>query len=123
MHQMGDNVNPVNSNEALFCSAVLIVGACFMAVVVGNMAMLVSNMNSTKVRNMHAKDRVTDAVRYIGMPPDILERVRGYFDYVTRHSHPGAPRGLPCPAMPYIIHGGNVLRPCQAVIWADDAVM
>jgi len=83
-------VNPANNTEALYCSAVLIVGACFMAVVVGNMAMLVSNMNATNVRNMAAKDRVTDAVRYIGMPPDIMVRVGTYFDYVTRHAHPGA---------------------------------
>ena len=81
-----------------------------MAVVVGNMAMLVSNMNSTKVRNMNAKDRVTDAVRYIGMPPDILDRVRAYFDYVTRHAHPGLQRSLLHALMPWLLHCHDTLR-------------
>lgn len=88
--QMGETLTVGNSVEAIYCCVVLVVGACFMATVVGNMALLVTNMNATTVRNNASKDRVTDAVRYLGMPPDIIARVSDYFDYVTRISHPGA---------------------------------
>mmetsp|Transcript_24891 Transcript_24891/g.69399 ORF Transcript_24891/g.69399 Transcript_24891/m.69399 type:complete len:684 (+) Transcript_24891:286-2337(+) len=90
---MGDNVNPQNNIEYIFCCAVLVVGACFMATVVGNMALLVSNMNVTAARHRTKMDMITDATRYLGMPDQIQERVQEYFDYLATFSHPG-PEGM-----------------------------
>lgn len=92
---MGEMIDANNDIEGVFCSVVLMVGACFMAIVVGNMALLVTNMNATTARNNSSKDRVTDAVKYLGMPTNIIARVREYFDYITRISHPGSKSGLP----------------------------
>eukprot|EP00873_Tetraselmis_striata_P036314 jgi/Tetstr1/456578/TSEL_043296.t1 len=90
---MGDNVGPQNNIEYIFCCVVLVVGACFMATVVGNMALLVSNMNVTAARHRTKMDMVSDAVRYLGMPDEIQERVQEYFDYLSTFSHPG-PEGM-----------------------------
>ena len=60
-----------------------------MATVVGNMALLVSNMNVTAARHRTKMDMITDATRYLGMPDQIQERVQEYFDYLSTFSHPG----------------------------------
>ena len=65
-----------------------------MATVVGNMALLVSNMNVTAARHRTKMDMITDAVRYLGMPDQIQERVQEYFDYLSQFSHPGASYGI-----------------------------
>lgn len=94
--QIGNTVGTMNDIEYIFCSVVIVVGACFMAVVIGNMALLVSNMNVTAARHRVKMDMMTDAVRYLGMPKRIQERVQEYFDYLSTFSHPGAcPPGLP----------------------------
>ena len=92
--KMGDNVGPMNNWEYIFCCVVLVIGACFMATVVGNMALLVSNMNVTAARHRTKMDMITDAVRYLGMPDQIQERVQEYFDYLSQFSHPGASYGI-----------------------------
>ncbi len=89
---MGDNVTPQNNWEYIFCCVVLVIGACFMATVVGNMALLVSNMNITAARHRTKMDLITDTVRYLGMPDQIQERVQEYFDYLGQFSHPGHSR-------------------------------
>ena len=86
---MGDSVGPRNNIEYAFCCVVLVVGACFMAAVIGNMAFLVSNMNVTAARHRTKMDTIKDAVRYLGMPDQIQERVQEYFDYLSQISHPG----------------------------------
>ena len=93
--QMGDNVGPKNNTELIFCAVVLIIGACFMAAVVGNMAVLVSNLNATTARNSINKERACDAVRYLAMPKDVQERVQEYYDHVSCLSHPGERLPLP----------------------------
>ncbi len=89
---MGDNVTPQNNWEYIFCCVVLVIGACFMATVVGNMALLVSNMNITAARHRTKMDLITDTVRYLGMADQIQERVQEYFDYLGQFSHPGHSR-------------------------------
>ncbi|CAG9460829.1 unnamed protein product [Pedinophyceae sp. YPF-701] len=90
---VGDNVGPTNNLERFYCSLVLLVGACFYASVVGNMALLVSNLNATAARHKHKQELVSDVIRYLGLPADINDRVQEYFDYLTTYAHPG-PDGI-----------------------------
>ncbi|GMH39832.1 hypothetical protein BSKO_07736 [Bryopsis sp. KO-2023] len=90
---VGDNVEPNNNVERSFCCVVLVLGACFYATVVGNMALLVNNLNATSARHNKRKDVLQDAVRYIGAPDDIQFRIQEYFDYLSKYAHPG-PEGM-----------------------------
>lgn len=90
---VGENIGPANDVERLYVSVVLLVGACFYASVVGNMALLVSNLNATNARHKHKQELVTDVVRYLGLPQDITDRVQEYFDYLASFAHPG-PDGM-----------------------------
>lgn len=82
-----------NNIERLYCTGILVIGACFYAIVVGHMSLLVNNMNPTASRHKFKKDIINNTVRYLGAPRDIAGRIDQYFDYLTTYSHPG-PDGM-----------------------------
>lgn len=89
----GQNIVPVNNAERLYASIVLLIGAMFYATIIGNMALLVSNLNATNARHKHKQELVMDVVRYLGLPQDISDRVQEYYEYLANFSHPG-PDGM-----------------------------
>ncbi|PNW70128.1 hypothetical protein CHLRE_17g706900v5 [Chlamydomonas reinhardtii] len=90
---IGNDINPQNNIERLYCTGILVIGACFYAIVVGHMSLLVNNMNPTASRHKFKKDIINNTVRYLGAPRDIAGRIDQYFDYLTTYSHPG-PDGM-----------------------------
>eukprot|EP00198_Chlamydomonas_reinhardtii_P002372 XP_001691708.1 predicted protein [Chlamydomonas reinhardtii] len=86
---IGNDINP----QRLYCTGILVIGACFYAIVVGHMSLLVNNMNPTASRHKFKKDIINNTVRYLGAPRDIAGRIDQYFDYLTTYSHPG-PDGM-----------------------------
>ncbi|CAD7696775.1 unnamed protein product [Ostreobium quekettii] len=98
---VGDNVQPENNLERALCCVVLVLGAGFYATVVGNMALLVNSMNATSARHKLKQEMVQDALRYLGVPPPIQQRIHDYFDYLGTYAHPGTDgmaflKELPC---------------------------
>ncbi|GFR48528.1 hypothetical protein Agub_g10423 [Astrephomene gubernaculifera] len=90
---IGNDISPQNNIERLYCTGILVIGACFYAIVVGHMSLLVNNMNPTASRHKFKKDIINNTVRYLGAPRDIASRIDQYFDYLTTYSHPG-PDGM-----------------------------
>ncbi|KXZ48358.1 hypothetical protein GPECTOR_28g765 [Gonium pectorale] len=90
---IGNDIGPQNNIERLYCTGILVIGACFYAIVVGHMSLLVNNMNPTASRHKFKKDIINNTVRYLGAPRDIAGRIDQYFDYLTTYSHPG-PDGM-----------------------------
>lgn len=52
-----------NNIERLYCTGILVIGACFYAIVVGHMSLLVNNMNPTASRHKFKKDIINNTVR------------------------------------------------------------
>ncbi len=61
----GNDVFPANDVERLYCTLVLVMGACFYAIVVGNMSLLVNNLNPTASRHRFKKDIIVNTIRYV----------------------------------------------------------
>ncbi len=53
-----------NNIERLYCTGILVIGACFYAIVVGHMSLLVNNMNPTASRHKFKKDIINNTVRW-----------------------------------------------------------
>ncbi|GIL81620.1 hypothetical protein Vretifemale_10634, partial [Volvox reticuliferus] len=87
---IGDNIQAQNNYERLFFILALVAGACFYSAVVGNMALLVANMNTVAVRFRQKLDMTQDALRYMRVPEVQRERVQAFYDFITQFSHPGS---------------------------------
>mmetsp|Transcript_5229 Transcript_5229/g.11435 ORF Transcript_5229/g.11435 Transcript_5229/m.11435 type:complete len:751 (+) Transcript_5229:346-2598(+) len=90
---IGNDIAPMNNVEVIYCTGVLIIGACFYAIIIGNVSLLVNNLNPTASRHKFKKDIINNAIRYLDTPNDVAQRVDDYFEYLTQHSHPG-PDGM-----------------------------
>lgn len=91
--QTGNPAEARSSIEKIYSVIMLILGACFYATVVGNMALLISNMNVTAARHKQRKTVVMDVARYLNLTPDLMQRIQEYYDYLAQYSHPG-PEGM-----------------------------
>lgn len=47
-----------------------------MATVIGNMALLVANLNASAARHRQKAEMLMDSARYLGLPPKMQERVQ-----------------------------------------------
>lgn len=81
---VGSDVSPRTLNQRLFSSVTLLVGACFYATIVGNMALLVANFNITQTRQRQKLDMVVNAMRQYQLPQETTEKVIEYYTYITR---------------------------------------
>ncbi|GAX76129.1 hypothetical protein CEUSTIGMA_g3572.t1 [Chlamydomonas eustigma] len=87
---IGNDTLPGNDIERAFACLVLAVGAMFYAIILGNISLLVNNMEPTASRHRLKKDITTNTIRYLGVPREISERVSEYFDYLLARNHPGS---------------------------------
>jgi CRP-like cAMP-binding protein len=99
---VGDNVNPVNNVERIFCCVMLVLGANLYATIVGNMALLVSTLNATAARHQQRAETIQEAMRYLKVSPPLQNRVLEYYDFLQTYTHPGSDlaeylRELPLP--------------------------
>ncbi|GAX77256.1 hypothetical protein CEUSTIGMA_g4702.t1 [Chlamydomonas eustigma] len=85
---VGNNQTPRNDAERVFFICVNILGTCFYSAVVGQMAVLVANMNTIGLRHKQKEDMTMDVLRYAGAPRREQKRVQYYFDYITQYNHP-----------------------------------
>ncbi len=85
---VGNSQIAYNNLERVFMIMVLIMGACFYSAMVGQMAVLVANMNTVALRHRTKQDTTMDVLRYMGLPDKEMARVQAYFSYITQYSHP-----------------------------------
>ncbi len=62
---IGNDTLPGNDIERLICCVVLAMGAMFYAIILGNMSLLVNNMDPTASRHRLKKDITTNTIRRV----------------------------------------------------------
>ena len=60
---IGNDTNPQNDIERLYCCFVICAGACFYAIILGNISLLVNNMDPTASRHRLKKDITSNTIR------------------------------------------------------------
>jgi voltage-gated potassium channel len=60
---------------------VIVVGASMWAFIIGNLASLLSSLDATKTAFWNRVEMVTQFLRGRGVPPEVNENVRGYYEY------------------------------------------
>jgi hypothetical protein len=60
---LSNDVGPQNDIERAYCSVVLVLGACFYAIVVGNMSFLVTSMGPTAARHVQTRAIIAESAR------------------------------------------------------------
>lgn len=53
------------------------------------MALLVTNLNVLAAKHKQRLEIINGAVRYLGVPDHLVEKVQEYYDYLSTYSHPG----------------------------------
>lgn len=84
--------------ERFFVSTVMMLGGFVQAVIVGNIALLVTNLDAAAARCRSESDSVMSTAKYLELPPALLERIHDYYDFMQGASHPvrSAAHSAPC---------------------------
>lgn len=61
---IGNDVQPGNDIEKIFACFVLGMGACFYAIVMGSISLLVNNLDPTAARHRLKRDIINNAIRW-----------------------------------------------------------
>jgi len=79
------DITPHLNYEYIFTIVVMIIGAFMYAFIIGNIASLISTLDVQKAAYWSKTDAIKLYLRYRGVPPEINERVRNYYDYRWAH--------------------------------------
>lgn len=75
------DITPHGNVEYILSMIVIVIGASMWAFIIGNLASLLSGLDSTKTAYRNRVEQVTQFLRNRGVPPDVNERVRGFYEY------------------------------------------
>ncbi len=78
-------ITPHLNYEYVFTSLVMIIGAFMYAFIIGNIASLISTLDVQKSAYWSKTDAIKLYLRYRGVPAEINERVRNYYEYRWEH--------------------------------------
>jgi hypothetical protein len=76
------DITPRRNLEYGFAMAVMLLGASLWAYIIGNIASLVSNIDSAKAAFWNRVDTVNQYLRNRQVPAELSDQVRDYYDYV-----------------------------------------
>jgi len=76
------DITPRRNLEYGFAMAVMLLGASLWAYIIGNIASLVSNIDSSKAAFWNRVDTVNQYLRNRQVPAELSDQVRDYYDYV-----------------------------------------
>tara|TARA_A100001015_G_scaffold110070_1_gene122148 strand:+ start:2089 stop:4314 length:2226 start_codon:yes stop_codon:yes gene_type:complete len=83
---IGEGMDMVTPAEKAYGSFVLLLGTVVTAIIVGNVSFVVSNQNSTGYLYQSKIDIVTDEMRALRLPQDLVNRTLAYYEYLwNRH--------------------------------------
>ena len=86
----GNGANCYTSEERFFVSTILMLGGFVQAVVVGNVALLVTNFDQAAARYRSQADVALSTAAYLELPHELQERITNYFEFMSSTSHPGS---------------------------------
>lgn len=75
------DITPHLNYEYLFTMVVMLIGASMYALIIGNIASLISNLDSQKATYWGRIDALKLYLRYRGVPTQLNERVRNFYEY------------------------------------------
>lgn len=88
------DITPNRDLEIVVSMVVMMIGASMYAFIIGNIASLLSHLDSGKVNHWNRMETVTEYLRSRNVPKKLVTRVREYYEYLwDRH------RGLPSHAL------------------------
>jgi len=67
----GNDVGPANDIERAYAIFIIVGGACFYAIIIGSMSVLVNSLNPTASRHKFKKDMVANTVRWVPARADL----------------------------------------------------
>jgi hypothetical protein len=76
------DITPQRNSEFWFAMGTMLLGASLWAYIIGNIASLVSNIDSAKASFWNRVDTVNQYLRSRQVPSDLGDQVRDYYDYV-----------------------------------------
>jgi voltage-gated potassium channel len=76
------DITPHRNIEYVFTMVVMLLGATLYAFIIGNIASLVSNLDSTKAAFWHRVESVNQYLRSRRVPPELNEQIRSYYEYI-----------------------------------------
>ncbi len=80
------DITPVRTAEYIASMVVMLLGASMYAFIIGNVASLLSNLDSAKADYWNRMESVTEYLRYRRVPQRLGVRVRNYYEYLwARH--------------------------------------
>jgi len=75
------DITPHRNVEYVLSMLVILIGASMWAFIIGNIASLLSSLDSTKTTFWNRVEMVTQFLRSRRVPPEVNENVRGYYEY------------------------------------------
>jgi voltage-gated potassium channel len=88
------DITPGRNVEYLFSIAVMATGASMYAFIIGNLASLLSNRDSSRAMFFQRANALTDYLHRRGAASEVTSGVRGYFDYVWEQGRGYREEGL-----------------------------
>ena len=80
------DITPARTAEYVASMVVMLLGASMSAFIIGNVASLLSNLDSAKADYWNRMETATEYLRYRRVPPQLGVRVRNYYEYLwARH--------------------------------------
>jgi len=76
------DITPARSTEYIVTMAIMLLGASMYAFIIGNVASLLSNLDSAKAGYWHRMESATEYLRCRGAPKELGNRVRNYYEYL-----------------------------------------
>ena len=76
------DITPVRTVEYFFAMCVMLLGASLYAVIIGNVASLFGGLDAARIDHWKRLDRVAEYLRHRKTPPEMIARVRGYYEYM-----------------------------------------
>jgi hypothetical protein len=76
------DITPHRNVEYVFTMLVMLLGASMYAFVIGNIASLVSNLDSAKAAFWNRVEAVNQYLRSRRVPAEVNERIRSYYEYI-----------------------------------------
>ena len=81
---IGEDTSPENTNQRIFTSIVLLLGACFYATIFGSVALLVKNFDAQKAMYNEKLDEVNTKMALMGLDEPTRARVQSYYAYIWK---------------------------------------
>lgn len=79
------DITPKNNNQTIYTMCVMLFGAGLYGYVVGNIANLLSNIDTARSNFLEKIDRINTFIRYKKIPQDLQETILTYYDYLWKN--------------------------------------